>query len=319
MSRPPRHGWRPAMAVALSAAAALATRGHWWTLPGAAVRCFAAPSGGQRAKVPKSALVVIPPVGLWDPIQKLRQWHDKGFYRWMPHINLLYPFYEDAGSTFDQASEVVASALADVQPFTVRLRTIKAFVHTKKTPQKKKDGSMTMRTKRKSATLWLDPAEDEEGKAGLEAISSALVDAFPDCTDLSDDPERNITGYVPHLSIGQWPGKGLKSEIEEANAAWEALEFPVESAFLISRKRFEDPFAVRWEVPIGQGPGSRIERNSEYTAALSAAEPPPGLQLPKATTYAGKAKDRWKAKWTRPGADHSKQVKMDGLQWGLFD
>jgi hypothetical protein len=43
--------------------------------------------------------------------------------------------------------------------------------------------------------------------AGLAAVQSALQAAFPGCTDLSDDPQRNISGFMPHMSLGQWHNK----------------------------------------------------------------------------------------------------------------
>jgi poly(A) polymerase len=45
--------------------------------------------------------------------------HDKSFTRWMPHINLLYPFLEDNGSVFEGAAEEIAQAIATIQPFQV--------------------------------------------------------------------------------------------------------------------------------------------------------------------------------------------------------
>jgi hypothetical protein len=38
-------------------------------------------------------------------------------------------------------------------------------------------------------------------------VQSALQAAFPACNDLSDDPQRGITSFTPHLSLGQWRSK----------------------------------------------------------------------------------------------------------------
>lgn len=48
-------------------------------------------------------------------------------------------------------------------------------------------------------TLWLGLDSDE-----LIKLQAMLVAAFPDCTDLSTDPSRDIAAYTPHLSLGQW-------------------------------------------------------------------------------------------------------------------
>ena len=41
--------------------------------------------------------------------------------RWPPHINLLYPFYEDTGNAFRECTEAAAQALSTLQPFEVGL------------------------------------------------------------------------------------------------------------------------------------------------------------------------------------------------------
>jgi poly(A) polymerase len=43
-----------------------------------------------------SALAVLPPEELWPQIQSVRQTLDPGFARWMPHINVCFPFLERA-------------------------------------------------------------------------------------------------------------------------------------------------------------------------------------------------------------------------------
>lgn len=40
----------------------------------------------------KAACCVIPPKGVWDPIQEIRKRYDSAYNRWMPHVNLLFPF-----------------------------------------------------------------------------------------------------------------------------------------------------------------------------------------------------------------------------------
>ena len=38
----------------------------------------------------------------------------------------------------------------------------------------------------------------------LIKMQAALYKAFPECKDLNQDPSRDIQGFVPHLSLGQW-------------------------------------------------------------------------------------------------------------------
>ncbi len=44
-------------------------------------------------KVVTSAIIVSPPKDTWGPIQDIRLKFDKAYKRWMPHINLIYPFF----------------------------------------------------------------------------------------------------------------------------------------------------------------------------------------------------------------------------------
>jgi hypothetical protein len=43
-------------------------------------------------KTVKTSIVIIPKQDVWKSIQEIRKIHDKSYYRWMPHINLIYPF-----------------------------------------------------------------------------------------------------------------------------------------------------------------------------------------------------------------------------------
>lgn len=73
-----------------------------------------------NVKVHQSAICIIPPKNIWSQIQAIRAVHDKSYIRWMPHINLMYPFYEDVGSNFEKAGQSAAEALKNIQPFEVR-------------------------------------------------------------------------------------------------------------------------------------------------------------------------------------------------------
>ena len=73
-----------------------------------------------RKKVVKSAVCIIPPEHLWGPIQAIRKKHDRAFKRWMPHVNLLYPFYQD--THFPEAMHEAFHSLKHIRPFKVKLR-----------------------------------------------------------------------------------------------------------------------------------------------------------------------------------------------------
>ena len=51
--------------------------------------------------------------------------HDRGFKRWPPHINMLYPFIEDKGTNFSNAAIALAQKLESIEPFYVDLNHVK--------------------------------------------------------------------------------------------------------------------------------------------------------------------------------------------------
>lgn len=156
-----------------------------------------------------SALALIPPEDLWGPIQAIRRRHDRQFRRWMPHINLLYPFR--ARGEFEAAARALQPPCADVLPFEIRLERIDWFHHG-----------------HGSYTLWLAP----EPKAAVVELQARLAAALPDC----DDSARHAGGFTPHLSIGQVSGREALERLRlELQAQWRPLAFIAREICLIAR------------------------------------------------------------------------------------
>ena len=205
-----------------------------------------------------SAVVICPPTSTWEPIQRIRAVNDKSYTRWMPHINLLYPFLLDDGEdegNFDRAAAKAREALRDIEPFTVSLRTFGHFAHAK------------------SCTVWLHPsghgeeADDDDDNGSPEAsggfrnsadslppvsdsvmaTQAALERAFPFANDLST---ISAAGFTPHLSVGQYDDKETASEAESAmNATWAPMTFEVDAVYIISRAGPDAPFEFKARVP----------------------------------------------------------------------
>ena len=188
-----------------------------------------------KKKTRLSAMVIIPPPDLWEPIQRLRREHDPQVKRWMPHITLLYPFVPE--SAFGEAAESAAAVCKRHRPFRLTLARFRYFVHGAR-----------------SATLWLDPRP----LAPLTDLQAALQKTFPHC----DDVARLSGLFTPHLSVGRFAGeKKVAVACDRLQAEWAPLDFEVDRVCLIARSgKADDPFRVRREILLGRGkraaPGS---------------------------------------------------------------
>jgi RNA 2',3'-cyclic 3'-phosphodiesterase len=171
------------------------------------------------SKTHTTAVVVIPPLQLWAPIQVIRRQYDRHVQRWMPHITLLYPFR--ARHEFDELVERFSVACQGIEPFRVELAEMRVFRH-----------------RRDSFTLWLAP----EPKGTLVNLHALLENVVPDCNDVS----RHRDGFTPHLSVGQVRGEremlALKAALQRV---WQPIAFIASEISLIWRgKPPDDVFRV---------------------------------------------------------------------------
>ncbi|GJP29412.1 hypothetical protein CLOM_g16677 [Closterium sp. NIES-68] len=172
----------------------------------------AVPEVANPAKVHKSAVCVIPPKETWSSIQAIRVVHDKHYKRWMPHMNLLYPFWEDKGDNFRRAAEIIQTALAGTEPFEIQLASFNDFHHGK------------------SCTVWLRPTPS----APFIVLQSKLEAAFSECNDLS---QVVADRFCPHLSVGQWRNKKeAQGAISLFQETWTPISFQLTCVSLISRQ-----------------------------------------------------------------------------------
>lgn len=173
-----------------------------------------------------SALVVIPPEELWEPIQRIRRRFDRHVSRWMPHVTLLYPFRPK--EAFDEAEGQVRAAVAGIAPFDVTLAEFRSFAHG---PE--------------SHTMWLHPDPPEP----FLRLHAALLAAFPDC----DDAAKYENGFTPHLSVGQARlPRDLEERLRLIRTGWASDSFEVRELALLAREG-EGEFRVERTVELGKG------------------------------------------------------------------
>jgi 2'-5' RNA ligase len=185
-------------------------------------------------KTHTTAVVIIPPVEVWEPIQMIRRVHDRHIKRWMPHITLLYPFRPH--HQFTELAERFSTRCTDLAPFRIELRETRFFQH-----------------RGESYTLWL-AAEPSSALIGLQALLASVV---PDC----DDVTRMRQGFTPHLSVGQVRGANQMAMLRETiQSTWKPIAFTAAEVSLIWRREPpDDVFRVGQRVSLGvetpQAPG----------------------------------------------------------------
>ena len=163
------------------------------------------------SKVYTAACVIIPPREKWAPIQAIRTKYDRHVHRWMPHINLLYPFLEMSKFSADQ-QERFRDACQHFPSFEIQLAEFKFFSH-----------------RYNNHTIWLSP----EPRDQVSALQKEVLKVVPECNDVN----RFKGGYTPHLSVGQVKGRTkLKKLLTRFQSDWEPLSFNVGEIYIISRE-----------------------------------------------------------------------------------
>ncbi len=175
-------------------------------------------------KTHRTSVVAIPPPLVWEPIQAIRRQHDRQINRWMPHVNLLYPFVPR--EQFEAVVPLLTDVCQQTPAFEITLAVFRSFRH--------RGGR---------STLWLDP----EPTALFQQLQAMLHAAFPDY----DDQSRFGSGFTPHLSVGQAASSSeLRSLRETLQVEWTPLRFPLEAIALIWREA-DGPFQVDHWIPLG--------------------------------------------------------------------
>jgi len=184
----------------------------------------------SKRKVVTSAVIVSPPQDMWVPIQAIRSMHDKAYVRWLPHINLIYPFVP--ANEFPQIVNGFTAGMAQVQPFTVTFDSFDFFEHGPR-----------------SCTLFLKPRT--EPPSALQDLQAAIQRVFPFCDDQTKKSDDGL--FHAHLTVGQFKGQRevlkFKSDFEKN---WKPIQWQVKEVYIISRSG-EDPFTIRHTISFGGG------------------------------------------------------------------
>lgn len=170
-----------------------------------------------------TALTIVIPEEFHNKINTIRKEHDRAYARWMPHINLMFPFVNK--NQFNEIKEKLSNSLKDIEKFEMDLCEIGYFKQGKK------------------ATVHIKPRDDSM----LQKLFSIVRKTLPDI------PLKHDT-FTPHLTIGQFPKGTIEEKIKELKE-WlgDGIKFTLDSIYLINRHETDKsvPFIINKKVLLG--------------------------------------------------------------------
>lgn len=190
---------------------------------------------GSREKVVTSAVCLIPPESEWTQIQEIRRQYDPAYFRWMPHINLLYPFLPE--TEFPKAFKIIKDKLKSLPPFQVTFQRFDSFNFGR------------------NSTLFLVP--ETKPLYVLTKLQSLLESCYPFLNDLST---KSSSGFHAHLTVGKFTSTQLTHKQKQFTQKFQPITFTVDQVHFIARTGVK-PFEIKYSVPL-QGDPSLISGHS---------------------------------------------------------
>ena len=258
-----------------------------------------------------SAVVICPPSSQWGPIQEIRSVNDKSYVRWMPHVNLLYPF-------------LLATTTATRRPVAASTppRRWRGSPRRHRAVHGDASNLLALRA-RNSCTVWLHPSEPLEGddparrhlanadvdahpppvSRGITSTQAALERAFPFADQLSAISPHS--GYTPHLSVGQWDDVASAAAAERTlRDAWEPVTFEVDAVYQylarVRMRRSNLRLGFPGRTPVGRG-GGAAATTQLATAGMVDGGVPPAAAAEGARCLRPRPKRRWRVRRGKGG------------------
>ena len=151
----------------------------------------------------RSALVV--PVPLRPQIKEIRTHLEHKSHRWMPHINLAYPFHPYDCATQRSTAQMIQHLCEQFPSFSVQLEKIEYF------------------QQRSGRSLFYVAPHNE---TPFHKLQEALANTFPDCADVA----HYTRGYQPHMILGACPKEQNAAELlARLQSKWRTINFRVDT------------------------------------------------------------------------------------------
>lgn len=184
-----------------------------------------------------STIAIVPPSALtdtwvWERCQGTRyKLRDRGYYRWPPHCNLIYPFIDP--DSLCESIPALVEAAAKIQPFRITLSTLGTFCGYNR------------------GVLWLDPVVADEGlQSSIYDLQSSLTTAL-----------RSVHGYDipisdrfrPHMTLCHYPTLSAAQAVADDLAVeWSTspVHFDVREVYVMERRGDGGQFRITHRLPL---------------------------------------------------------------------
>tara|TARA_B100000609_G_C17221535_1_gene440426 strand:+ start:81 stop:3134 length:3054 start_codon:yes stop_codon:yes gene_type:complete len=182
----------------------------------------------------KTAVALIPPESVWEPIQALRAQYDRRFTRWMPHITVFFQFVPE--EHFDDIALALQQLLEETGPFEIMFKEFRSFQHAKQ------------------HTIWLHPEIHPPDR--LKDFHAALLKIFPQCKERIAGREE----WHPHLSIGQVSASKAPAVLRALQQSWQPIHCTIDTLSLIRREK-DAPASVHTQLPLQPTPSGHSSKH----------------------------------------------------------
>ena len=179
----------------------------------------------------------------WEQLMTVRrECKDPGYYRWPPHVNILYPFIEPITTNENSTEE-------QQEKFTKKIA-----IHLTKAARKCEPFDVVINSfgtygNKQRGVLWAYPMSknNDNDEEPLIILHNLLKEQFPICND-----DRKDKGFHPHMTISHYPSyTDALSAKETKLSAWEPVSFRVNEIYMLERKGDNGQFKIAATIGLG--------------------------------------------------------------------
>lgn len=187
-----------------------------------------------------STVAIVPgdnDINVWNRIQDLRyNLKDRGFYRWPPHINILYPFIKPG----EIDVTAISSILRHQCPFEITLKDFQIF------------GGRNRR-----GVLWLNPVTPKGDE--IQNLHSSITSIFESNPDPSLFTTFRNKPFNPHMTVCHYETSTMASEMaSKLQTDWSPVSFTVREVLIMERNGDSGQFHVAYRIPLCGSPPEDI-------------------------------------------------------------